>query len=47
VKVPGAPWYLAALLLVMAALLAYAVAPKRELPGEAASVAPSEVSSGA
>jgi hypothetical protein len=28
VKVAGAPWYLAALLLVVAALVAYAVAPR-------------------
>src|SRR5262249_37313884 len=30
IKVPGAPWYLAALLLILAAVIAYAVAPKSE-----------------
>jgi MFS transporter, DHA1 family, tetracycline resistance protein len=30
VRIPGAPWYLAALMLVAAVFLAYAVAPRRE-----------------
>jgi DHA1 family tetracycline resistance protein-like MFS transporter len=36
VKVPGAPWYLAALLLVVSSALAYAVTPGNERGGEEA-----------
>jgi DHA1 family tetracycline resistance protein-like MFS transporter len=39
-KVPGAPWYLAAMLLVVAALVAYAVAPRSAPAASAESASP-------